>query len=463
MNGYETKRVDLFAQLEKELNLFEREYCGVRYWHVLRFSACEAAFGVRTKREKRVKKTGRGKYVKVLGSLFKEFGSLLGIICPKKCDVLMYAISALHERFFSSIELPNGVSGELYRLGTWKSPTGMSSRCHGVPSCFLGVVSRFNNHKQNQDSDEKSFLLDLERIFKERFGQSLSAEEMEKAIQKYIRDHDGYCRYYERMFRKTGCRLVLITCYYTGHVYAIETAHKMGIPVVELQHGVINNHICYRYEDIENTGWYIPDYLLTYGEVHKEWIKLPLGEKAIAVGYAHQQKRLGEIAKIETDEKLIVVYPKLSVAFENEIDELAHKAAMRGYKVVLKVHPGQANGFDTYFPLLANNKDVEVVKDQSKDVYYWLKKGKFHVMASSTVGLEAMVVDNAEVFVSLHAEHEQVQPLLDWDAARGYETVDELLKMLESAPPLDKTLAKNRLWKENAVENIKAFLREELK
>lgn len=451
----ELKKVKEFAQMENEINLFERKYSGYKYWHMLRFFCCEAAFSSRMNKDKQTKMQNKSKrniffYVKIICANIK---TLIYYLFPKKCDILEFSISKLHNRFFTTLEFGKKTKTQLYRVDL-----ASFEKQKFIPSLYLTLLSKIK--PINQDKKEDDFFNELENEITKRFGQSFSATDMKITVINYVRKSNVYIKYFTRLLKKSKCKAILLTCYYTStYFYLIEAAHKLNIPVIELQHGVINNHIEYWFEDTKRKYEYVPDYLLTFGNAHMQWIKLPDSEKSIAVGYPHQEQRLKELEDITTDEKMIVVYPKISNYFEKEISELADIITPKGYKVIVKMHPGEAKNYQIYYPVIAENKNIQIITDQTKDVYYWLKKGKFHVMASSTVGLEAMCFEHTNVIISLKSEHEQCQPLLDWNAAKCYQTVEELVDIILHSEKQYKIECKQLLWKNNSVENIKNTVR----
>lgn len=458
MNTYEVKRVEDFARMERELNLFDRTYDQVKYWHMLRFACCEGMFNDRLERgDGSEKKDNKIKKIcSAMNRALRDIKPLWNYLFPKRCDILMFSISKLHSRFFTSLELPAKYKTLLYR---YSKVNGEKEECIYNPAFFLSLKMR--SERVHDDSAEKAFFVFLEQTIRERFGRSISADKMEQIVKSYIKRRKPSVAYYKRLFRKTRCKAILITCYYCGdHFFEIEAAKECKIPVIELQHGVVKNHIEYWFDDDTKEYEYVPDYFLLYGEAHKQWIKLPVQEKILMGGYTHQAKRLKEVQSIVTDDKLIVVYPKLSAVFEEEICKMADILTSKGYRIVVKMHPGEAVRYRTLYPLISSDKNVEIITDQSKDVYYWLKKGAHHVMASSTVGLEAMKIDTANVYISLHTEHAQTKPLLDWNVAVGYDTAEELVELITSPDKPDKKQIALSLWSENANDNIVNAIKE---
>ena len=314
---------------------------------------------------------------------------------------------------------------------------------------------------QKKDIQEREFIEKLVKELKTSFGKSMTADEIEKSIMD-ARDWYGiYKKHYERLFEKTKCKALLMTCYYTDQLFpAIEAAKKRGIVVIEMQHGVINNHEEYWFEDRRGVNNYTPDILLTFGEMHNSWIKLVKGSVPIAIGYPWQEKKIKEVSDIQTEDKTIIIYPTPFALFEQILCEFADKITEKGYIVKAKIHPGESKDVDIYYPIITKNKNIEIITDQGKGIYYWLKSAKYHVMASTTVGLEAMVFPHTEVFICESIPHDQTQCLLDWGLAEGFHDGNELVTKILTAKEVnleEKRKKKEMLWKPDAINNMQNF------
>ena len=144
---------------------------------------------------------------------------------------------------------------------------------------------------------------------------------------------------------------------------------------------------------------------------------------------------------------------------EQVIDEFANVAVQNGFRVILKLHPMQAVDPACYYPVLVNNKNIEIVAQQDKSIYYWLKLAKHHVMANTTVGLEAVAFNHTNVCIATNVSHVQTQPLLEWGVARGFATAGDLMQLIECPISGDCSNARSGLWRPNAEQNIQMFFR----
>lgn len=456
------KDVKQFTAIEKSLALFEREYAGFPYWQYLRFSLCESLFGNGHCIGKQIHEKSDCCIIKRL--LFMTVDVLKDIrllILGGKCDIIVFKERSLKNKFFDYWQIPENI--KTYNFRTNQNPEECIIKEHrfGIPKIFIGLTCRLAKlQKEVYDEKERAFLITLEDKLKKQFGQSMSYNEMEKIILHALKVHQCYKKYFERIFDKMKCKAILTIVYYQMELYpAYEIAKKKGIKIIEFQHGVINNHESYWFDDQRGINNYTPDYLLTYGEIHNQWIKLVNGSKAVSVGFPYQEYIINTLKEIKPKNDTVIVYPDSFPDFERVIDQFINQ--YKQYNVIIKLHPLQAGHALEYFPLLSKNKNAKFINSQDKSIYYWLKSATHHVMASTTVGLEAMAFDHCNVCIIESVPHEQTQCLLEWGVARGFKTAEELADLIQN-PIEDKSnlqTVRERLWKRKGKENIESFIR----
>lgn len=284
---------------------------------------------------------------------------------------------------------------------------------------------------------------------------------MESEILHWIEMDKAYEVFFDKFFSKVACKAIVTEQYYQNHLYAaFRVPRKKGIRVIELQHGVISNHQEYWFDDQRGLNNYTPDYFLTFGDIHTSWTKLLPSTRAVSIGFPYQEAEIQRLKEQQTEEQTVVIYPNPLREFEKIVDEFADVAVKKGYRVILKVHLSEAVDFKQYYPLLAKNQSIEVVTAQDKGIYYWLKLAKHHVMANTTVGLEAAALDHTNICIATAVPHQQTQPLLDWGVGKGFDTAEELMDLIKNPLQADKAKARNALWKPNAAKNMERFFTE---
>lgn len=462
-----SKDVAGFTKLEKELSLFERTYDGFPYWQYIRFYVCEMCFSQSLAvQEDRLGDSGPG-------SLARECLKSIRIICKEarflrgasQSDLLVIRNDNLKDRFFEGWQIPAEIRSVTYRRDSFVEAPDPSDHFFELPRLQdnLNKTWRKITKRYPRDAQEDIFLAQLEAELKARFGMAPGSRDMLKKIYDGMSKYKYYTKYYKKLLEKTGCKAILCIVYYNVKFFPLfKLAKERGIPIIELQHGVINNHEEYWFEDDRGVNNYTPDYMLTFGEIHNTWIRLVKGARAIAVGVPYQQQAIGKENGVTPDDRIVMVYPEADPRFETVIDALEKKLSGYGYRIMIKLHPKQAEKYEQYYPILSQNRNLAVITSQKEGIYHWLKMARHHVMASTTVGLEAMAFDHCNVCIAENVPHDQTQCLLDWGVARGFKTAEELAELIlspmEDSPKLQEI--RNQLWKRDARNNMEAFFRD---
>lgn len=468
MGEKNTKDVVGFAKTEKELNLFERKYAGVPYWQLIRFDVCESVFSNRVEIDNKVKDELWKNYRYLLSTSFKllmiSIKEALSPELKKHCELIEMRQTDIKDRFFDAWEMPKSI--QYISIRNCELNADLDYKRHFLAGPYLKTqlmyfISKLTRSYE-EDREEKQRLIELASYFTEKFGNCMSANEMEARIRKGIIKARCYRKYYEKLFERTKCKALLVVCYYQPHLFpAYEIARKRNIKIIELQHGVINNHEEYWFEDRRGVNNLVPDYLLTYGELHNSWIQLVDGEVPVAIGCPFQDKQIEKELDLPTDEHLVVIYPDPTPQFEAVVNEFINTITSMGYRVIVKLHPSQTDAYRYYYPVLSKNTRAEVVTSQKEGIFHWLKMARHHVMSSTTVGLEAMVYDDINVCIAENVPHDQTQPLLDCGAARGFKTAQELVHLV-THPEVDNRAIREireKLWKKDPVANIESFFK----
>lgn len=461
-----------FCRFENEEHLFDRTYNGVPYWQMLRFIVCEGTASDRIEKSDLIHQQKRSK--RRLWFVFKVF--LLA--CKSRwnfyklpvCDVVCFSHTTKtnkEARFFDYWEMPEGITS--FSLKETPNPDDLSWKethtlmpPYGKAQAIYYVEKLLK--KVPKDKSEAAFLKELEGKLRKQFGRSISAERMEREIQHWIPMDKAFEKYAEHFFDKVKCKAIMVVCYYQPQMYAFyRVAKRRGIKIIEFQHGVINNHEEYWFEDQRGVNNNTPDYFLAFGQQHIEWTKLLPTTKAVPVGFPYQEVQIKKQANVLTEEKTVIIYPESRPEFENLLNEFSNMAAAEGYRILMKLHPLQATDPKLYYPLLSQNPYIEVVTRQDKGIYYWLKLGKHHVMASTTVGLEAVAMPHTNICIAENVPHEQTQPLLDWGVARGFSTAAQLMELVRHPLQSENGVLEEKrkaLWQPNAEQNIQDFFRD---
>lgn len=457
-----------FAEFEKKEHLFERTYKGLPYWQMLRFVTYYEAIGDPVTKGDAVRKRNQGnKFIYFTRALLLALKSGWNFHHLQECDVVCFTHKMKKQEksnFFDTWKMPANIRTLYLRefsepeYVTWKEEHNfvgpyVKSRLRLLVNKLLG----------NSERDEKEFLFlqQLEDKLKGEFGASLSAERMEQEIQHWRPLALESEKYAIKFFDKVKCKAIVVVCYYQNQLYSFyKVAKQRGIKIIEFQHGMVKDHHCYWFEDQRGLNNYVPDYMLTFGELHANWMKLLDSTKVVPVGFPLNDIQLKLVKDVKMNDDVIIIYPEILPGFEEELNTFANIATKKGYKVFVKLHPMHTSRPETFYPLFSSNPNISLITDLSKTSRYWLKYGKYHVFGRSTVALEAVCFDHCRIYIADFVQHEQLEPLIDEGIAESFKTAEQLMERIESQKSTEKGHREkfsHMLWQNDAVHNIQRF------
>lgn len=218
-------------------------------------------------------------------------------------------------------------------------------------------------------------------------------------------------RVYRAYLEQVDPELVVVVVSYGKEPFILE-CKEMGIPVAELQHGVIHpQHLGYTYPG-DRTKEAFPDYLLVWGEFWRECTEFPIpDERVIPVGYPYLDRQTAQYADVESEDKLLFISQgtigeqlsnlALEVADHPEID----------YEVVYKLHPGEYGRWREEYPWLVD-ADFRVVDSSEPPLYQLFAESSAQVGVGSTAVYEGLAFD-LETFVYDCPGAHVLQPLVE--------------------------------------------------
>jgi len=235
---------------------------------------------------------------------------------------------------------------------------------------------------------------------------------------------------YRRLIDRVDPELVVVIVSY-GRETFIEACKQQGVPVAELQHGVIYpNHFGYSYAG-PRTKETFPDYLLTFGEFWTDAAEFPIAqERVIPVGYPYLEQAAHSYDGVETTDQLLFIS-------QGTIGEQLSKFAVAvdqhpeiSSEVVYKLHPGEYDRWRTEYPWLVDS-DIEVVDSSEPALYRLFAESNGQVGVYSTAIYEGLQF-GLETYLYDCEEGETLQPLLDDGVATLVSSVEQLVSAFDN-------------------------------
>lgn len=268
-----------FLEFERDEDLFSRKYKNVSYWQYIRCSIGKKNIRLKTKAttgdQIQKKKNYFNELVKLIkGSLYdlKKGGSL------KQSDLLyldqqftQYIDGEQVDPYFDFWRFDKHFS--IQRCYYGKESIGKDCvGCDGIGIAAAKLYQGIQYHLSKlvpmfADPQEDQFIRDLCDKVYSRFHVEIPKAQMIQSVRDVVIHHRVYGRYYLWLIKKVKPRVIVVVDHYESVLFPLyEIAHKLHVPVIELEHGLISNHEAYNYKDLTDEGKVLPDFLFTYGD-----------------------------------------------------------------------------------------------------------------------------------------------------------------------------------------------------
>jgi hypothetical protein len=215
------------------------------------------------------------------------------------------------------------------------------------------------------------------------------------------------------ILKKIKPHAVLIRCGYGRFPMALSQAcRELGIPSIELQHGLITlYHPAYRRTTPTTNKDCVPEYLLTQGEIFTTMVRtgnLFDSDKVITTGYPYLSHTLIEKKATSFRRHSLSSFPH-TILFTSqwvlaaEIQDFVLSVAQQlehahvDIGILFKPHPYDRNDYTN----LGKNKHI-IVLDKYEDTFKLFNSVDIHSTVYSTSGLEAMVFGIPNIFVDIY-------------------------------------------------------------
>ena len=382
--------VSLIGQIEHSYDVMSIKYKDVPVWPLLRINIIDTISKERTKS----KNKGNSAVKQVLRTLF-YYNPL---ILFKRSSIWLFAGNERRKLIDNKYILR--VSGGILDV----APETLVIE---KPSINQHTISR--NYIPEKNIVSESWILLFVHILSfilRPFNYKLSHEDILLGI---LRDNNIYFNY-----RKSLCLLlaqklvldfilffskpekVLIECPYTimGYVWAFRSK---GIPVIELQHGVLNAHH-YAYNSLFHSDFFYPDSIWVFGDVEYTYLT------SSASNYTHDVRKTGlyfmELAERYFSNDIFSAYRK-------RYNYIVVVAGQRGYENQLAsfVKEVASSCPDCLFYYIPRTSDENikfsldnVIFKYGVNIYEYMKWCDFHVTISSTTCLECQFFRKPTIF-----------------------------------------------------------------
>lgn len=261
---------------------------------------------------------------------------------------------------------------------------------------------------------------------------------------------------YRRIINRVDPELAMTVVSY-GREPFVEACKQRGVPVVELQHGVVSpHHMGYAYPG-NRTKRTFPDYFLSFGTFWDEIVEFPLpSDRIIPVGYPYLERRRSNMDPSSSSSAERIVFLSQGT-IGNPLSKFAAEFADRnpGRDVIYKLHPGEYSRWRREYPWLAE-AELRIVDESGPELYDLFAESSVQVGVYSTALYEGLAFDLETYVVDLQGAA-YMQRLVEMGGATLVRDVEDLEAALAKPAP-DYDLDFEQFFKPDATRNVRKAL-----
>lgn len=388
-----------FFSFEKRNKLFEKKHKNLFIWDILRFEIYyDILWNNKTSSSHQEKRSP-----KIL--ILKEIYFFILSLIIDKCTYLFFTASRNRDDqgFFFDQNLedslqacPGAICYESYER---KAKNRKSDRITVFNPIFV-IRYFFKFFYKNHDFKE------IVSLVKSEYSESnISESQINDLIICFQIDY----KFYRFVFKMKKPRAIFIT--QNGIQKGLFAAAKsLGIPVIEVQHGIIDEgHISYSYSpDISYTAMqlYLPTYFFSFSDFWTKSIFYPV-KQTLAVGNSFFYSTKD---KIDNSKNKVGILVASSDVFGSDLKNLVLDfSKFNTQPVYFKLHPNQFFEKEYYVEQFKDCKNVQVITNE-KSIYELLEISKAILLIQSTALYEALYLKRIGVIYKRQSyiRHEHV-------------------------------------------------------
>lgn len=397
--------------MEQGLDLFEKQICGVHFWERVRFPLHRQILeqmGLSGQAHTSLERSSTNRLRSALRAAKNTF-TRNPYLAPR-ADVCFFGSSRrkLHsdgkwwdiycDPLIDALQRTN-VCFEPAYLGTHLSPAKTPDLRYLDLLLYLAAVRRRLRRVRVFMSRKEVFLLQsIERQISKRFGMSIDLQQM---VWRDLLSRKSLLPLVVQLLKRVRPKLVLLVCSYGKETF-VEACNELGIPVVELQHGVIDRfHLGYSFPGSRATKRAFPDYLFLFGNYWRDAVDYPIPKDRVrSVGFPYLESELKKYTGIKKRGQVVFISQG---TVGRELSKLAVDVSKRNdfpYVIVYKCHPGEYARWQRDYPWLAQSA-VRVVASDTPPLYRLFAESNVQVGVNSTALFEGLAFGLGTLVVNL--------------------------------------------------------------
>ncbi len=397
-NSYPYKRIsEKFFKMEEDLGLLDHVIGGTYFWERLRYDVHQkllGTLGVTEQAHSRLENNFFDKLNFVLRSTRNVFKN--NPFSVNEHGLLFYGHPRRKKRkdgkwwdiycdpVIEALDYDDYIYFEDPYLGKHLEPARTTNIKYLDIANFLGALrKKLGKISAKVDSNEENLIRSIENEIEQRFSVRVGLFEK---IQRELISRKQMLPIYKKILEEVNPELVVLVVSYFREDF-IEACQELGIPVAELQHGLIHQyHMGYSFPG-KNSKHNFPDYLLVFGEYWEETADFPIDKSRIySVGYPYLEEGKEQYSELDNKNQILFIsqgtvgeeLSKVAVAL-SELEEI-------NQHLVYKLHPGEFDRWKEEYPWLVDS-DIKVIKNETP-LYKLFAESKAQVGVNSTALFE---------------------------------------------------------------------------
>lgn len=295
----------------------------------------------------------------------------------------------------------------------------------------------FHRYVKISTSDQ-DFLTQIAEQIEYAFNVQISGWQFAQDTHHAIAQHNILLNQYKKSLGRIKPGAVFEVIGYERRRKALNAAAKaVGIPTVEMQHGIIGkDHIAYNF-GIDSVVETFPDYLFLFGRFWKDNIRAPIpADRMHVVGWPYLENATKRHALDEATvkdsrrEKVILFLSQGTIG--RQLSQLAAEVApdlqAAGYQIVYKLHPGEYSRWRIEYPWL-HDKNINVIDNNSHDLAHYLSRASIQIGAYSTAIYEGLAF-GLQTFIVKLPGYERMYELVSSGGASVVKNATELINLI---------------------------------
>ena len=455
--------IEEFLDFENRLGLYDINYKGFFYWNYFRTALFKdiEAFVNKNGEEFSSTKIKIKSIAHILKSLLFN-PSYSNNMMNKNYDILFlcHPRRVLIDGFYHSIytdsfidAFSNTLTVERPYLASHYTPA-YSSNIYYIDRFFyereLKLRFRKNESLMN-DRQVREIMYYVSREINNIFDYHVDCDLLIKKINYF---YNRYCiskDFFNTLLIKTKPKCIIEAVYYNFENMVInECSRELGIPIVEMQHGLTGRgHVAYNFATNKDIS-ILPNYFFAFSNYWIDTMRLPKCVKLESIGFDYYEKMLSSYPP-KKSRNSIVFLSSGSIGYDLSKLALELLNKTKNFNIIYKLHPGEYETWKSRYPYLINT-DIEVIDTPSVNLYDIFSHCIAQVSVYSTALYEGFGYE-LKTFIMSNKNQNHVEDLINLNMCKVIKCADDIIEELNIKTIRTENIS-GYFWEKNARENF---------